>query len=294
MLKKQKTKSKIDFTSYAFMIPAFIIYCSVIVFPVGYSIWISLHEGSGVGEMKFVGLSNYAALFSDSVFLMALKNNLLWIVLTVIVTTAVSLILAVLLNQNFRGRTFFRAFFYFPCAVAPIAVAIIWRWMYNPNVGFFNQFFQLIGLNYSQQWTSQETTAYFAVFYASLWQAIGQPMILFLAGLQSVSPDVLEAASIDGAGSVKKFFMITIPLMKETFIMVIATLVISAMKVYDIVRGLTDGGPNNATQMLSTYMYSQTFDYNHVGYGSAIAVFMVLMMLVVIIPYVMFTVRKEK
>lgn len=289
---KQKKKKKIDFGAYAFMIPAFIIYCSVIVFPVCYSTWISFHEGSGVGQMKFVGFSNYTALFKDPIFLTALKNNLIWIVLTVVVTMTISFLLAVLLNTNFKGRTFFRAFFYFPCAVAPIAVAIIWRWMYNPTVGFFNQFFKLLGMTYQQQWTSQETTAFFAVFYASLWQAIGQPMILFLAGLQAVSPDVLEAASIDGAGSVKRFFMITVPLMKETFIMVIATLLIAAMKVYDIVRGLTDGGPNNATQMLSTYMYSQTFDYNHVGYGTTIAVVMVLMMLVVIIPYVSFTAKK--
>ena len=128
---------------------------------------------------------------------------------------------------------------------------------------------------------------------AAVWQGIGQPMILFLAGLQSVSTDVLEAATIDGAGPIKKFFRITVPLMKETFVMVIATLITAAMKVYDIVQGLTGGGPNNSTQMLATYMYSQTFQYNNVGMGTAVACVMFAMMMIVIVPYVAFT-AKEK
>ena len=118
-------------------------------------------------------------------------------------------------------------------------------------------------------------------------------MILFLAGLQSVSPDVLEAATIDGAGPISKFFSVTVPLMKETFVMVLATLIVAAMKVFDIVQGLTGGGPNNSTQVLATYMYSQTFQYNNVGMGTAVACVMVVMMLVVIIPYISFT-AKEK
>lgn len=118
-------------------------------------------------------------------------------------------------------------------------------------------------------------------------------MILFLAGLQSVSVDVLEAATIDGAGSVKKFINITLPLMKETFIIVIATLIVSAMKVFDVIQGLTAGGPGNSTQMLSTYMYSQTFQYNNVGIGTAVACVMVLMMIIVIVPYISFTAKEN-
>ena len=118
-------------------------------------------------------------------------------------------------------------------------------------------------------------------------------MILFLAGLQGVSPDVLEAATVDGASPVRKFFFVTVPLMKQTFVMVIANLITAAMKVYDIVAGLTDGGPNNSTQMLGTYMYSQTFQYNNVGMGTAVACIMLVMMLVVIVPYVIFTSKEH-
>lgn len=278
---------------YLFMLPCFIIYISVIIFPVFYSLWISLHKGTGVGEMQFVGLDNYVQLAQDSIFWVSLQHTIIWIVLTVCVTMTVSLMLAVLLNNNFRGRTFFRALFYFPSVIAIVAVAIIWRWIYNPQIGFINEFFRAIGINFSQTWLSNSSTALIALFVAGLWQAVGQPMILFLAGLQGISPEVLEAASIDGANSVQKFFRITIPLLKDTFIMVICTLIIAAMKVYDIVKGLTDGGPNNATQMLATYMYNQVFDYNNVGYGTAIAIVMVLIMLFVIIPYMSFTARER-
>ena len=225
--------------------------------------------------------------------MIALKNNLIWIVLTIVLMMTVSLGFAVILNKQFRGRTVFRAFFYFPCVIAPIAVAIIWRWIYNPNIGFINQFFKVLGINFKQTWISDPKVSLYAIFAAALWQGIGQPMILFLAGLQSVSPDVLEAATIDGAGPVRKFFSVTVPLMKETFVMVLATLIVAAMKVYDIVQGLTGGGPNNSTQVLATYMYSQTFQYNNVGMGTAVACIMVVMMLVVIIPYISFT-AKEK
>lgn len=276
------------------MLPAAIIYLSVIVVPVFYSLFISLFKWNGIGEKTFVGLDNYISLFkSDTVFHTAIINNLIWIVLTIFVTMTISLAFAVILNKKFRGRTFFRGFFYFPCVIAPIAVAIIWRWIYNPNTGFINQFFRLIGVEFSQTWISDPEVSIYAVFIAALWQAIGQPMILFLAGLQAVSPDVLEAATIDGAGGVKKFFYITVPLLKDTFVIVIATLIVAAMKVYDVVQGLTGGGPNNATQMLSTYMYSQVFQYNNVGYGTAVACVMVIIMLVVIVPYVSFTARED-
>ncbi len=289
-MKERKGK----FGAYAFLIPAAVIYLSVIVIPVFYSLFISLFNWNGVSEMKFVGLANYINLFTnDQTFVIALKNNLIWIVLTVCVTMTVSLGFAVLLNKQFRGRTVFRALFYFPCVIAPIAVAIIWRWIYNPNIGFINQFFDALGIDYHQTWISDPNVSLYAVFFAALWQGIGQPMILFLAGLQSVSTDVLEAATIDGAGPIKKFFRITVPLMKETFVMVIATLITAAMKVYDIVQGLTGGGPNNSTQMLATYMYSQTFQYNNVGMGTAVACVMFAMMMIVIVPYVAFT-AKEK
>lgn len=290
---KKKSREKTDKAVWLFLLPAGIIYLSVIVAPVFYSFFISLFKWNGIGEKVFVGLENYRKLISgDRVFYTAVRNNLIWIVLTIFVTMTVSLGFAVILNKSFKGRTFFRGFFYFPCVIAPIAVAIIWRWIYNPTFGFINDFFEAIGSDFSQTWISDAKVSLYAVFAASLWQAIGQPMLLFLAGLQGVSADILEAATIDGANGVRKFFFVTVPLLKETFVIVIATLIIAAMKVFDVVQGLTGGGPGDATQMLSTYMYSQVFQYNNVGYGTAIACVMVLMMLLVIIPYISFTAKE--
>lgn len=293
-MKKKKNYTRTDKTAYFFLLPAAVIYLSVIVAPVCYSFFISLFKWNGIGEKQFVGLSNYINLFKgDKIFHTAIINNLIWIVLTIFVTMTIALLFAVILSKQFKGRTFFRGFFYFPCVIAPIAVAIIWRWIYNPNIGFINEFFKALGINFSQGWISDPNVSLYAVFAAALWQAIGQPMILFLAGLQAISPDVLEAATIDGANGIEQFFLIKVPLLKDTFVIVIATLIVAAMKVYDVVQGLTGGGPNNATQMLSTYMYSQVFQYNNVGYGTAVACIMVLMMMIVIIPYVSFTAKED-
>ncbi len=293
VIRDMNKNNKRDISPYLFMLPAFVIYLSVIIFPVFYSLWISLQGGTGIANMKFVGLANYAQLVKDPVFWISFRHTIIWLVLTVVLTTTVALALAVLLNKEFLGRTFFRAFFYFPSVISAVAVGIIWRWIYNPQLGFINQFSAALGLGFKQTWISQPNTALIALFIASLWQAIGQPMILFIAGLQGVSPEVLEAADIDGASAVQKFFQITCPLMKDTFIMVISTLLIAGMKVYDVVKALTDGGPNNATQVLASYMYNQVFAYNNIGYGTAIAIVMVLMMLVVIVPYLSFTANKD-
>jgi len=281
-------------TDYLFLIPAAVIYLSVIVLPVLYSLTISLFKWNGIGAMEYIGLQNYINLFAnDPIFIQAMKNNLIWIVLSLAITMTVSLAFAVVLNKQFAGRTFFRGFFYFPAVIAPIAVAIIWRWMYNPSVGFVNELSRALNLGFEQSWISSPQSSLYAIFFASLWQSTGQSMIFFLAGLQTVPRDILEAARIDGASNTSTFFRITCPVMKETFVIVIANLIVGAMKVFDIVQGLTGGGPNNATQMMSTYMYSQTFQYNNVGYGTAISILMVVFMLIVIVPYVMFTAREN-
>jgi raffinose/stachyose/melibiose transport system permease protein len=281
------------FSSWLFLLPAGIIYLSVIVVPVFYSLTVSLFQWNGLSEMQFVGLSNFITLFKDTIFEKAMLNNLLWIILSLAVTMSVSLGFAVLLNKKFAGRTFFRGFFFFPAIIASIAVSIIWRWIYNPSFGFINQLAKLLGSDFQQSWISSPTASIYAIFFASLWQSAGQPMIFFLAGLQTIPEEVLESATIDGASNVRRFFTIVIPLMKETFVIVIANLIVGAMKVFDVVMGLTAGGPNNATQMMSTYMYSQTFRYNNVGYGAAVSVLMVIFMLVVIVPYVSFTAKKD-
>ena len=173
--------------NYAFLAPAAIIYLSVIVIPLIYSIYISFHKWNGVKAMEPVGIANYIRLFTeDDVFKTAFRNNLVWILLSVVVATALALAFALVLVKKFRGRTFFRGVFYFPCVVAPNAVAIIWRWMYNADFGFINSLMEALGIDYAQTWLSNPKTSLLALFAAALWQMVGEPMIFFLAGLQAV------------------------------------------------------------------------------------------------------------
>lgn len=277
------------------MVPALAIYCFVVILSAVYSLFLSFFKWNGLGKMKFVGLRNYVNLFTkDPVFKTALTNNLIWIVLTLVFTMTLALFLAVLLNRKMRGRIVYRAIFYFPYMLSWVVIGIVWRWIYNPNIGFLDEILRLLNLEHlSIVWLSEPKIALYCVFIAALWQGVGQPMLYFMAGLQGVPQELYEAAEIDGANSLNKFFYITIPQLKETFIIVFATLTISAMKVYDVVYVMTNGGPANSTQTLASYMYNQTFNFSNLGTGSAIASIMMLIMMIIIVPYVSYTTRED-
>ena len=188
----------------------------------------------------------------------------------------------------------YRAIFYFPYMLSWIVIGIIWKWIYNPNIGFLDSLLNLLGIQTSGAgWLSDPKIALYCVFAAALWQGVGQPMLYFLAGLQGIPQELYEAAAVDGAGKVATFFNVTIPQLKETFVIVLATLVIASLKVYDVVYVMTNGGPVNSTQTLASYMYAQTFSYSNLGTGSAIVVVMMVMMMVIIIPYVLYTTKDE-
>lgn len=288
-----RMKKQSGWTSYLFLLPALGLYILSVVYPTIRSVYLSFFDWNGILPKTYIGVKNYVSLLTnDKIFWIALKNNVFWIVLTVCFTVTVSLILALALNREFRGRTFYRAIFYVPYMFSWIVVGIIWKWMYNPNMGFINEFLRLIGLdNLTRNWLAEKNIAIYCIYVAALWQGVGQPMVYFISGLSAIPEDILEAARIDGAGKFSMFFNITLPMLKETFVVVLATLIIASMKVYDIVYTMTGGGPANATQTLASYMYSQTFKYNKLGKGSAIASIMLVIMLFVIVPYVIFTSR---
>ena len=275
--------------------PAFLIYTSVIVYPAIYSFWISLHSWNGMDPMVFVGIGNFRHLFFDDlVFWTALRNNLTWMVMTLVFMVSLSLGLAMVLNAAFIGRTFFRALFYFPFVLSGIIVGIIWRWMYNVQFGILNELLSLFNLDHLRQtWLGDPDRALTYVFIAALWRGVGAPMILFLAGLQTIPRDVLESAEIDGASSIRKFFLIKLPLLKETFIIVLATQLIGSMGVFEMIVATTGGGPGNTTQVLATYMVQQTFQFANMGMGAAISSIMLVFMMIVVIPYVLFSTKER-
>ncbi|MGG4145231.1 sugar ABC transporter permease [Paenibacillus algorifonticola] len=281
---------------WLFVFPALFIYIAIIFIPTLYTLYLSFFNWNGVAPVKtFVGLSNYTdLLLHDSVFPRAVANNLLWTLGSLTIIMGIGLMLAILLNQKLKGRIMFRGIFYFPYVLSGVIVATIWTWMYNPMQGFFNKALELIGLgSWAQAWLAEPKFALYAVFVAAVWNGVGQPMVLFLAGLQTIPQDPYEAATIDGAKPRQMFWFITVPLLRETFVIVIAITMVSSMKVYDLIYAMTGGGPAESTHVLASWMYIQTFKFANIGTGSAISMFLVLISLIIIIPYVYYTTKKS-
>jgi raffinose/stachyose/melibiose transport system permease protein len=287
----QNLQLKKNFDRYWFILPAGFIYIIVIVIPGFYSFYLSLFKWNGISPTKkFVGFKNYIYLFLyDKVFVRAAINNVIWVLLTLTLTVTVAFIFALLLNRKFRGRSIFRGLFYFPYVLSYVVVAIIWDWIYHPQLGLLYGLFSAVGIGdvYNTPLGSVHL-CFFAVFIAALWQGFGAPMILFLAGLNAIPKQLYEAASIDGANKIHSLFNITLPMLRETFVVIFAIQIIASIKVYDIVVALTSGGPANRTQTMATWMVNQTFEYAKIGTGTAISVLMVLVLMVVVIPFVLF------
>jgi raffinose/stachyose/melibiose transport system permease protein len=273
-----------------------VIYLAVILIPSLETLVLSLFKWNGAStHIVFIGWDNYIKLFTqDTVFMLALSNTLIWTIASVVILTALALAMALVLNLQFKGRLIYRSIFYFPSILSSIVVAITWRWMYHPQ-GLINGLLTLIGLgDAAPAWLGDPRTALGSVFLTSLWFGLGQPLVLFLAGLQTISKEPHEAAIIDGANAWQRFACITLPMLRETMIIVVATVFINGMRVYDLIFAMTGGGPAESTEVLSTWMYFQTFSFANVGVGAAISWILIAISMVVIIPYVRFTTKKSE
>jgi raffinose/stachyose/melibiose transport system permease protein len=283
------------FLPWLFLAPALLIYTVVVVYPMVYSAYLSLFQWDGISPTKtFVGLGNYVILFTQNdVFWIALKNNAIWLVFALLLPTSIGLGLALLLNTKFRGSHIFRSIFYFPAVLSLAVVGLIWTWIYQPDLGLLNQVLGSISLKSLQRnWLSDPLIAIYPVIIAATWNAVGLPMLLYVAGLQTIPEELHEAAKVEGAGPVRRFIYVTFPLLRETTLIVLAITAINALKAYDIIYAMTNGGPANRTQLLSTWMYFLTYNYNQVGLGTAIAVVLFSLTLIFAIPYIRFMTRK--
>ncbi len=288
MMQKSSVKIRRFLSKYWLLFPALAIYIVFLLYPIIFSLNISFYNWDGLSPDKtFVGLENYSKFFSDPTSLLAFKNNLIWMAFMLTIPVALGLLLAVILNESIPGRTIFRAIFYSPAVLPLVAVGIIWAWIYNPTFGAINSFFRLIGLPaLARPWLSDPNVAIYSVILTAIWQGIGFPMLLFLAGLQTIPKELYEAAEIDGANRPQSFWYITIPSLRETFVIVISMAMISSLKTFDLVYTMTWGGPGNLTQVLSTWMYFNTFVFHKAGFGSAIAMIITALSLGVAYPYI--------
>lgn len=277
--------------------PAVIIYAVFALYPMIDVVGLSLQKWNGLDPVKqFVGVNNYVDIFTkDPVFWVAFRNTVIWTLLSVAFPPMVGLLLALGLNQPIFGRNTLRAIYYLPVIIAPIAVATMWRWMYDPFFGLFGQVLTSMGLqSWIQDWLGNRDIALYSAFVAHLWQSVGFSMVLFLAGLQGVNKTLVEAARIDGAGRWNVFRFVTLPAIRTTITIVLVLSIISSLKAFDIVYGLTGGGPAQSTQMLALWAFTQSMQIFDFGRGSAISVVLLLITLAVVIPYLRWTQKNEE
>lgn len=282
-----------------FMAPAFLVYIFIMVYPMIYSFILSLHEGQiadlSNARLKYVGFQNYAdLLFRDPVFWVAIKNNIIWMVWSLTIPVIMGLFIAIILNRKFRGRILYRGLLYAPSILSFVAAGLIWGWILHPTMGFLNMFLNSIGLQQlASNWLSDQRTALFSTFMANTWREMGFPMIIFLGGLQMIPNEIYESVKIDGASSFRTFWSITLPLLRETSIVVISLTMIGSMKVFDVIYIMTNGGPARSTQVLATWMYMKSFTYFQIGSGTAVAWLLLVIVSFITIPYILYMTKRS-
>ncbi|MBY3191637.1 sugar ABC transporter permease [Rhizobium leguminosarum] len=279
------------------LVPALAIYAVFALYPMLNVVILSFQKWNGLDpNRQFVGVANYSAIFTkDPVFWVAFRNTVIWTMMSLIFPPMVGLLLALSLNQKIFGRNGLRAIFYLPVIIAPIAVATMWKWMYDPFFGLFSQLLTSWGMQgWINDWLGNRDIALYSVFVAYLWQTVGFSMVLFLAGLQNVSQTLVEAARIDGAGRWAVFKHVTLPALRPTITIVLVLSVISSLKAFDIVYGLTGGGPAQSTQMLALWAFTQAMQIFDFGRGAAISVVLLLITMAVVIPYLKWTQKHEE
>lgn len=232
--------------------------------------------------MRFVGLKNYIELFTrDRYFFDALLHNVEWMALGMIIPVAIGMGLAVLLvRTGLHARVVFRTIYFLPMVLSSVVVAIVWRWIYTPQYGALNTALRSIGLSeLAHGWLGDERTALWALFIAWTWVTYGFCMVIFVAALQSIDETYFDAAKIDGANRLQQFWYVLLPLMSRSITTVVLLLAIASLQVFDLVYVMTKGGPGTSTLVLGVYMYNRAFVYSKVGYGTAIATILGILIL---------------
>jgi len=274
--------------------PAVLVYAIFAFYPMLDVIQLSFQSWNGLTPTRqFVGLSNYQQIFTaDPVFWIAFRNTVIWTILSVIVPPLIGFGLAIGLNQPILTRAPLRAIYYLPVIIAPIAVATMWRWMYDPFFGLFVQVLTGLNLtNFIVDWLGDAHYALYSMFVAYVWQSVGFSMVLFLAGLQNIRRDVYEAAAIDGATGFTRFWHITLPLLSPMTFFVLIISIIGSFQVFELVYVMTKAGPSNATNTLVFFIYQNGFMFYQMGIASAAA--MVLFLIVLVLTLVQYRLQNR-
>ncbi len=269
-------------TVFLFLLPWLVSFAVFTAYPLIFSIFVSFTDYSGLNpKMTLVGMKNYLRAFSDPVFLKALTNTFIFVLITVPATTVISLFLGLLLTSGIKLKRLFQAGFFLPSVISMVVISMIWLYIYSAT-GPLNLLLNSIGIRIPMQsWLSSAKTALGSIMVMDIWSAVGYYTVLFVAGLQSIPIQLYEAAKIDGATKWQTIKGITLPLLKPTVLFVISINSIRSFQIFTEIFTLTGGGPANSTQTIVHYLYDTSFRKFEMGYGSAMAYILFVIILVI-------------
>ncbi|MBE7709837.1 MAG: sugar ABC transporter permease [Cyanobacteria bacterium SIG32] len=267
------------YAPYLFLLPAILLLVVFFFIPFFQTVILSFQDyGNSIYNATFVGLQNYIALFKNPIFYKVLANTFIYLVVAVPILAILPLFLAILLNQQIRGITVYKILIYLPVIVSIVVAAIAFKWLYAEQ-GILNYFVNLLGLE-SVGWLTDPNWALYSVIWVTIWKGIGYYMMIYLAALMSVPKELYEACDIDGASFLRKHLTVTIPHILPTIALVVTISSISAMKVFAEIYVMTKGGPLNSSKTIVYYIYERAFENLDLGYASAMAVVLLLIVMV--------------
>ncbi|MCB1378558.1 MAG: sugar ABC transporter permease [Alphaproteobacteria bacterium] len=276
-----------NFWRIAFLLPPLVVFGLIVVWPLVDSFFYAFTNWNGFDpNYRFVGLDNFRKVFTDRLFYNAVINTVIWIVAAILLPTLLGLALALLLDSSVKGANIFKTVFYLPICLSAIVVGQIWTWIYQPDWGILNSLLEAVtGISVTYAWLAKPGSALYSVIVAWSWQQTGLAMVIFLAGLTAIPPDLTEAADMEGATRLQRIRHVILPLLRPATVVVVALMVINSLKGFDILYIMTGGGPFNRSDTLAMHMYNESFKKYLMGYGSAISVVLFLITLAVILVY---------
>ncbi|MFY0544096.1 carbohydrate ABC transporter permease [Brevibacillus sp. H7] len=277
---------------WIYTMPAVLFVAVMMVFPVGYTLWLSFHEWdmSAVTPPLWVAFENYKTLFQDELFMEALWLTFTFTVVAVVIETILGILLALLMNQHIVGKGLVKTLFLLPMVATPVAVGLVWILIYEPNIGIANVFLQALGLP-PQEWLASPDLVMPSLIFIDVWEWTPMIALIVLAGLVSLPKDPYEAAIVDGANTFQVFWNITLPLLKPTIYSAVLLRLIDALKTFDIIYATTQGGPGTSSQTLNIYGYVLGFQYFKIGQASALL--MIFFAIVLGLSVLMIVFRKK-
>ncbi|RKL65006.1 sugar ABC transporter permease [Salipaludibacillus neizhouensis] len=277
---KKKNRRKDYLGTYLFLTPALLLLFTFSFVPIIYVVYLSFHRVRLPDDPIFIGIGNYAQLMGDSVFWRSMGNTLIYTLGSMSLGLFAGLCVAVLLNRAFKGKRFFKVFYFLPSVTSDVVSAMIFLWIFDHNLGILNYLLPKVGLVEPPAWLLDPFWAMFILIFVGSWRGAAYNIPIFLAGLEGVPKSYYEAAEIDGANGWHKFWRITIPSIMPISVYCMVMSIIASFQVVAIVDVLTDGGPDNSTLVALKYVWQQSFQFNYVGYGATMSLFIFPFLLV--------------